>query len=264
MAGDVAVLAAFGLMCFALALVGGLAGLVLGNLRLPLAVSTADTVAAGGGANVAISGVAAATAAVTHIRAGRIDWRLWGWLAPTSLVGGFAGGVLASVVPAGALLVAISAILFYSSYELFNWQPREAGDAPAAGGPALTRQDHLRASAIGLVVGLLGGAVGLILGTLRLPALLKFTTVQPRVLIGTNLLAGVVVAIAGAVGHLTSGADGFDWQLFVIGAVASIPGAWYGARLTGRLPVATLIRAIAAILIVVGSAMLAEGIVKLA
>jgi hypothetical protein len=46
--------------------VGGLAGLVLGNLRLPLVVLLASSPAAGAGANVGISGVAAITAAGKH------------------------------------------------------------------------------------------------------------------------------------------------------------------------------------------------------
>lgn len=61
---------------FAVAAIGGLVGLVLGNLRLPLVVLLATSPAAAAGANVAISGVAAMTSAGTHARAGRIDWRL--------------------------------------------------------------------------------------------------------------------------------------------------------------------------------------------
>jgi uncharacterized membrane protein YfcA len=57
-------------------LAGGAVGLVLGNLRLPLFVLAASSPAAGGGANIAVSGIAAATASTTHIRAGRINWRL--------------------------------------------------------------------------------------------------------------------------------------------------------------------------------------------
>ena len=103
---------------------------------------------------------------------------------------------------------------------------------------------------IGLIVGVLGGAVGLILGSLRFPALLRFTGESPQKLVGTNLSAGVVVGVAGAIGHLTGGSAGFDWQVFAVGAVASPPGAWFGAKLTGRLPTVTLVRVIAGIVLV--------------
>ena len=64
-------LALFAAWCFLVALAGGLVGLVLGNLRLPATVFVASSAAAGGGANLAISAIAALTAATVHIRAGR-------------------------------------------------------------------------------------------------------------------------------------------------------------------------------------------------
>ncbi len=56
---------------FVVAVAGGAVGLVLGNLRLPLFVLAASSPAAAGGANIAVSGIAAATASTSHIRAGR-------------------------------------------------------------------------------------------------------------------------------------------------------------------------------------------------
>ena len=49
---------------------------MLGNIRLPVIVLAASSPAAGAGANIGVSAVAALAAAVQHIRAGRIDWRL--------------------------------------------------------------------------------------------------------------------------------------------------------------------------------------------
>ena len=45
----------------------------------------------------------------------------------------------------------------------------------------------------GAVIGLLGGFVGLILGTLRMPALLRLVGEVPGRAVGTNLLVGVLV-----------------------------------------------------------------------
>ncbi|HEU4702955.1 MAG TPA: hypothetical protein VFS37_10775, partial [Conexibacter sp.] len=66
-------LALLAVWCFLVALGGGVVGLVLGNIRLPVVLLVASSPAAGAGANIAISAVAAATAAVAHIRAGRIN-----------------------------------------------------------------------------------------------------------------------------------------------------------------------------------------------
>ena len=84
----------------------------------------------------------------------------------------------------------------------------------------------------GLVIGALGGLIGLILGSLRLPALIRWVGEEPSRAIGTNLGVGVAVGAAGLIGHLPGGVD---WTLLAVGAAGSIPGALLGARLTGRL-----------------------------
>src|SRR5947207_8658752 len=93
--------------CFAVAMAGGVAGLVPGNIRLPVILLAATAPAAGAGANIGISAVAAATAAAVHIRAGRINWRLFAWMTPPSVVGAVAGGLVSGALPGGVLLLII-------------------------------------------------------------------------------------------------------------------------------------------------------------
>jgi uncharacterized protein len=212
---------------------------------LPAVLLLAASPAAGGAANIAISGVAAATASVAHLRAGRVNWRLVAWMGPPSVVGALVGGYLAGEVPKALLLLVIGAVLIYSGIDLLR-----ARAAPQRGeGDALNIQ---AAVGSGLVVGLLGGFVGLILGALRMPALLRLVGERPSRAVGTNLVVGVLVGVAGLVGHLPNAGPQVD--LLVIGAAASIPGAFLGARLTGRLSEEQLLRAIGAVLIVAGTA----------
>src|ERR687888_1065468 len=96
---------------FAVAVAGGAVGLVLGNLRLPLFLLAASSPAAAGGANIAVSGISAATASTTHIRAGRINWRLFGWMAPPSVAGALIGGFLAGGLFETAAVAAHGAVL---------------------------------------------------------------------------------------------------------------------------------------------------------
>jgi hypothetical protein len=226
------------------ALAGGLVGLVLGNIRLPAVLLLAASPASGGGANIAISGIAAATASVTHLRAGRVNWRLVAWMGPPAVAGALIGGYLAGEVPEGALLLAIGAVLIYSGIDLLRRKPVPRADGDGLNIPA--------AVVSSLVVGLLGGFVGLILGALRMPALLRLVGEVPSRAVGTNLVVGVMVAVAGLIGHLPNAAP--DLDLLLVGAAASIPGALLGSRLTGRLSEAQLIRAIAIVLIVAGAA----------
>lgn len=240
---------------FAVSFAGGLVGLVLGNLRLPLLVLVGSSSAAAAGANVAISGAAALTSAFAHWRGGRLNWRLFAWMAPTSLVGAIAGGLIAGVLPERILLGSISLVVLYGAVEVARYKRPRSADGEEA--PPTRTELLLNAALIGFGVGLLGGLVGLILGSLRLPALVKWTGVGPYAAVGTNAAVGVVVGIGGLIGHLPSGVD---WSLLAVGAAAAMPAAYLGARFTGRLDEEQLIRAIVVVLVISGSAMAVQAI----
>lgn len=245
-------MAALAVWCFLVAFAGGAVGLVLGNIRLPLVLLLATNPAAGAGANIGISGVAAFAAAFTHIRAGRINWRLFWWMAPPSIAGAILGGLVSGALPDTALLLIIGVTLVLFGLDLLRpkhaaREPREAADP------------DLRAAVLsGFSIGLLGGLVGLILGALRMPALLRWVGEAPARAVGTNLAVGFWVGVAGVVGHLPGGVD---WTLLGAGAAASIPGAVLGARLTGRLSEPQLLRAIGVVLVLAGSATVLQALV---
>jgi uncharacterized membrane protein YfcA len=228
-----------------------LVGLVLGNIRLPVLVLAASSPAAGAGANIGISALAALAAAIAHIRSGRIDWALFLWMAPPSIAGAVAGGVLSGAIPGDALLLAIGITLVLFGLDLLR--PRRDREQ--------RRDDGVSAPAAvlwGAAIGLLGGFVGLILGALRIGALLRFVRADAFRAVGTNLAVGFCLGVAGVLGHLTGGVD---WTLLAVGAAASIPGSLLGSRLTGRLNERQLLRAIGAVLVVAGGATIAQGVV---
>ena len=232
--------------CFVVALAGGAVGLVLGNIRLPALLLVASSPAAGAGANIGISGVAAATAGLVHVRAKRVDWRLFAWLTPPSIVGALVGGYVSGALPKDALLGVIGVVLVLMAVDLAR--PRRS-ELPGRLRPA-------QLIALGGVIGVLGGIVGLILGSLRLPTLLRFGEPLPLA-VGTNMAVGFFVGAAGVLGHVSGGVD---WALLTVGAGASIPGALAGARLTGQLPERRLKHAVAAVLFVAGSVAIAEAV----
>jgi len=224
---------------------------VLGNIRLPVIVVAASSPAAGAGANIGVSAVAALAAAVQHIRAGRIDWQLFAWMAPPSMVGAVVGGFVSGRIPGNALLLAIGIILLVFGIDLLR--PRRHPD----------REDeqHLNVHAAvlsGALIGLLGGFVGLILGSLRIGALLRFVGADAFRAVGTNVAVGFCLGVAGVFGHLSGGVD---WTLLGVGAAASVPGAILGARLTGRLDQGQLLRAVGMVLLVAGTSLIVQAAV---
>ncbi len=250
---DALELIALAVWSFTVSAVGGLVGLVLGNLRLPLVVLLASSPAAGAGANVAISGVAATTAAAAHARAGRINWHLLAWMGPASLVGAVVGGLISGALPGRVLLGVIGVVVLYGAFEVARYRRPAISEQPMG-----RRELLLNAAAVGFGVGVIGGIVGLILGSLRLPAMVRWVGVGPYEAVGTNAAVGAIVGVGGLLGHLPSGVD---WNLLAVGAVAAVPGAYVGSHLTGRLDEGALLGAMAAVLVVSGLAMLVQAIV---
>lgn len=243
-----------GAWSFAVAFAGGSLGLVLGSVRLPAILAAGSTPAAATGANIGISAIAALSASIVHVRAGNVNWRLFAWMAPPSALGAVVGGFAAGLVPQALLLMVIGAALVYFGIAQLRSKagarPQKSGAPPVGvlvGG--------------GAAIGLMGGFIGIVLGALRMPLLLRYAGDTPARVVGTNLTVGVVVGIAGVVGHVPSG---MDWTVLAVAGSASIPGAVLGSRLTGRLEPERLLRAIGWILVVAGLAAVGQGIVEAA
>jgi len=222
-------------------------GLVLGTLRLPLIVAVTGSPLAAAGTNIAISAASAGAGALRHAREGRVDWRVVRWMAPPSIAGAVLGAVLAGDVSERLLQAAIAAVLVWSGIDLALRPVR-----------ALARERLRLTPAVlsGFGIGALGGAVGVILGTLRMPALVRGVGLGIKRAAGTNLVVGFLLGVAGFAAH--AGAIGVDWRTLVVGLAGALPGGWLGAKATGRLDERVLRLALGAVLVVVGGAFAAQ------
>jgi uncharacterized protein len=192
-------------------------------LRLPALLIAASSPAAAAGTNIAVSASAALTAAATHARAGRVAWRIAAWMTPPSVAAAFLGGYFGGLLPEPLLLAVIAALLAWNGVQLLF----------ELGAPRRARRPHLAAAVAGALIGLIGGAVGLILGTLRMPALLGSVGLDIYRAVGTNLLVGFFLGVFGFAGHAAR--MEVDWTLLAVCVAATVPAAWLGARLTGTL-----------------------------
>jgi uncharacterized membrane protein YfcA len=193
-----------------------------------------------------VSAAAAATAGAAHARAGRVSWPIVAWMTPPSVAAAFVGGYFGGLVPRRVLLVGIAGVLAWNGIQLLV----------AIRAPRVAANPRLAAVLAGAVIGLVGGAVGLILGTLRMPALLGTVGLDARRAVGTNLVVGFFLGVAGFVGHAAR--LEVEWLVLAVSIAAAVPGAWLGARLTGRLSDDLLKRAIGAVLVAVAVAIAAE------
>ena len=108
-------------------------------------------------------------------------------MAPPSVAGALVGGAISGALPANVLLAVIGVTLLYFGFDLLR--PKHAASAGCAG-----RELDIRAAVIsGALIGVLGGLVGLILGALRMPALLRYVGETPARAVGTNMTVGFCV-----------------------------------------------------------------------
>ena len=202
----------------------------------------AGDASAAAGTNIAVSAAAAATGGFRHAREGRVEWRVVAWMAPTSVAGAVIGALTGHLLPTRVLFAGIAAVLLWNGVDLLV--------APFRARPA--RQPRLLpAAAFGFVIGLVGGALGVILGTLRMPALLRAVGLDAKRAVGTNLIVGFLLGLAGFAAHALR--LEVEWDLLAAGLAGALPGAWLGARVTGRLSEVDLRRAIGVALIVIAA-----------
>lgn len=87
-------------------------------------------------------------------------------------------------------------------------------------------------------VGVLGGAVGLALGTMRLPFLLLLGMPAP-VAAGTNILVSTLSAVTGLIRHLKEGR--VDFGVVAVQGIPAVIGAFIGGFASGLAPESLLI-----------------------
>jgi len=224
-------------------------GLVLGTLRLPFVILATGSPLAAAGTNIAISAAAAGAGGLRHAREGRVDWRVVAWMAPPSVVGAVVGALIAGDVSEVLRYWRIAAVLPWSGIDLAL--------RPIAPRP----REHLRAGRGGVLaflIGVLGGAVGVILGTLRMPALVRSVGLDVRRAAGTNLVVGFLLGVAGFATY--TAAEGVDWGVLAAGLAGALPGGWLGARATGRIAERTLRLTLGVVLLVVAASFAVQAV----
>lgn len=200
-----------------------------------------------------------ASSTAAHARRGAVDWLLFSRLTPGILLGAAAGALTAQRLPSDTLR------MLFGVFEVGAGLQLAVGRAPSVPHP------RPRAGTLALA-GILIGAVSTLLGigggTLTVPYLL-WCSVPMRQAVATAAACGVPIALAGATAFvllgweapgLPVGATGYVfWPAAGIVGLASVLAAPFGAALAHRVPVLALQRVFAALLVVLGLRLLADG-----
>ena len=254
---------------FIISFIGGMVGLVLGVIRLPFILSTGLSVTESVGTNIGVSTLGAITAAIQHIRNKNISFTIFIIMALTGAVGAFYGALLTKNVSINLLLILIGLIISYESFILLkennNNKDKITNKSLLNLNQESTSQNSyyeiFLQSIVGFLVGILGGLVGLVLGSIRLPAIIKILKTEPKIAVGTNMLISSVMGISGFIGHVISNEVNFLY-LIILGPSAMI-GGFLGARYTNRLSPTNLKRLIGIILAIVATTIFISQITEL-
>lgn len=164
-------------------------GLVLGVIRLPFILSTGLSLPESVGTNIGISTLGAITAAIQHIRNKNISFTIFIIMAITGSIGAFIGALLTKNVPINLLLIMVGIIISFESFILLkekdnrnnkiNNNKNKNNDIKIIpeNNPILDQKSIKQnnsyyniflQSIISFFIGILGGLVGLILGSISL------------------------------------------------------------------------------------------------
>lgn len=191
-----------------------------------------------------------------HHRHGAVLWPVVVTITPGILCGTLLGTLIVARVPAQPLAVFFAFfVCFVAVQMLFNVKPKAARELPGSAG----------LFGVGSVIGGVSSLVSIGGGSLTVP-FLTWCNVRVQNAIGTSAAIGLPIAIGASLGYVFNGwgRPGLpEWSLgfvylpaLVCLAAASMAAAPFGAKLTHSLPVATLKRIFAVLLVLLAAKML--------
>ncbi|QDQ26940.1 sulfite exporter TauE/SafE family protein [Chitinimonas arctica] len=191
-----------------------------------------------------------------HHGRGAVQWSTVRGMAGGLVLGTFAGSWLAARLPSiGLKWFFVVFAYLVAAQMLFGYKPKPTRQLPGSAG----------LSGVGGLIGGISSFVGIGGGSLSVP-FMSWCNVPMQMAVGTSAALGLPIAVAGLAGYalngigvpgLPSGSMGFVYLPALLGiALASVVTAPFGAALAHRLPVATLKKCFAALLLLIASRML--------
>jgi hypothetical protein len=228
-------------MSLLVGIVGGIVGIALGVVRLPVMTAVGLDPLMAASTNLFVSVLGSVAGSWPAILQNRIVFRVVIVIGIPAIAGSFVGGLYADLVSRMVLLLIVEVLLLWSSLmmivravaELRNRSSSDEDGDPRSGRGDLNSKTMVRESVLGFVIGLMGGAVGLALGVLRMPALVHVLKMKPSLAAGTNLALTILVGTSGFTGHLISGR--VDWLLVSVIGIPAMIGMFAGSRMTGTV-----------------------------
>jgi uncharacterized membrane protein YfcA len=182
-------------------------------------------------ASLLVVGVTSAVGAISHARAGRVQWRTGLIFGAAGMAGAYAGGLLARFIPGTVLLIGFAVIMLITAIAMLRGRRDISDISDAADGAH--RMPVIKIVLQGLMVGVVTGLVGAGGGFLVVPALAVLGGLPMPIAVGTSLVVIAMNSFAGMAGHLAS--VQINWAIAGAVTAAALVGGLIGARLTAMV-----------------------------
>ena len=183
------------------------------------------------------------SALYTFFKSGMVDLKMALALGIPTMIGAFAGGVLANHFNISLLYIMFACVLFLASYFMLQDKARLEGHARSfrISSMVLAHEfggytysiDLMVAVPLTFAVGYVGGMLGLAGGWLKVPIMVVLFNVPMKIAVATSSLMVMFTGFSGFLGHSVAG--NFDPRLAMSLSVITMIGAQIGSRLSIKI-----------------------------
>ncbi|MGO3299857.1 MAG: sulfite exporter TauE/SafE family protein [Pseudoalteromonas sp.] len=193
------------------------------------------------------------SSALAHHKNSNVPWHLAPWVMSGVGLGALISGFAASYMPEKMLRVVFAiSVVFIAARMVHSTRRKIIHERPLPKGPIL--------GSICALMGALAGLIGIGGGALIVP-LLNYFSVDIKKSIGCAAACGIVIALFGSVGYISAGwkvtdlSHGFIGFVYLPALLGIVTTSWFmapvGAKATHYLPVSTIKKFFAGLLIII-------------
>ncbi|AUJ72461.1 MULTISPECIES: sulfite exporter TauE/SafE family protein [Pseudoalteromonas] len=192
------------------------------------------------------------SSAIAHHKNGNVPWDLAPWIMTGVALGALISGFLAALLPENAVRIVFAVSVVLIAIKMFYSSKNESSTQRQLPNKGILTVLTTITGGLSAMIGIGGGAL--------LVPLLTFFSVDMKKAIGCASACGIVIALFGSVGYISSGSahfalsDGFAGFVYLPALLGIVCTSWFtapmGAKATHHLPVATIKKVFAVLLLV--------------
>ncbi len=233
---------------------------ILSSLLLHFEVLPADQVVIGAIATSLASILFTSTSsALAHHKNGNVPWHLAPWVMTGVALGALISGFMAALLPEHIVRIVFAVSVVLIAIKMFFSNKNSSNNERSVPNKGVLTILTTLTGGVSAMIGIGGGAL--------LVPLLTFFSVDMKKAIGCASACGIVIALFGSVGYISSGSEyfsiteGFAGFVYLPALFGIVCTSWFmapiGAKATQYLPVATIKKIFAGLLVLTAIKMIA-------